>query len=118
MTGGTVVVLGATGRNFAAGMTGGTAFVFDKHNAFPARFNSDCGKIMQRVSADHQSELKSMIEQHAQLTASVRAQQILRDWQNQVGYFWQVVVPKETPAAGADPQSTVSQDKGLSHPQD
>jgi glutamate synthase domain-containing protein 3 len=59
-----------------------------------------------------------MIEQHAQLTASVRAQQILRDWQNQVGYFWQVVVPKETPAAEADPQSTVSQDKGLSHPQD
>jgi glutamate synthase (ferredoxin) len=117
MTGGTVVVLGETGRNFGAGMTAGRAFVFDKHNSFPSRFNSDCGKVMERVSAEDLPYLKSIIEQHAQLTASVRAHRILKDWQSQVGYFWQVVVPVETPAA-EDPQSTVSQDKGANHSQD
>jgi len=111
MTGGTVAVLGDTGRNFGAGMTGGVAFVLDRHNAFPAKFNSDCDKVLERVSGDNEAKLKALIEQHVELTGSSRGQEILRNWPGNLGYFWQVVIAAERLPA-QDSGSTISTDAG------
>lgn len=92
MTGGTVVVLGQTGQNFAAGMSGGIAYVYDIDGQFAKRCNmsmvslekveaaeADVGKVQHLGQADEVT-LKGLIEQHAALTGSPRAQEILADW--------------------------------------
>ncbi|MCX8016563.1 MAG: glutamate synthase large subunit, partial [Rhodocyclaceae bacterium] len=93
MTGGTVVVLGATGRNFAAGMSGGIAYVLDEDGMFAKRCNlsmvalekvepaqAQAGDaLLHRGEAD-ETQLQRMIEQHALATGSERARQILADW--------------------------------------
>jgi glutamate synthase (ferredoxin) len=79
MTGGRVVVLGPTGRNFAAGMSGGVAYVLDGDGAFASR----CNKQMIALGAPQQEELasvKRMIERHAQLTGSALARRLLERW--------------------------------------
>ena len=96
MTGGTVVVLGTTGRNFAAGMSGGLAFVLDEDGSFKNRCNPSMvqlepvlaeGEQEARVPKDiwhlHQSDegiLKGFIEKHARYTGSARAKAILDNW--------------------------------------
>ncbi|HYF62026.1 MAG TPA: glutamate synthase-related protein, partial [Herpetosiphonaceae bacterium] len=90
MTGGTVVVLGETGRNFGAGMTGGSAFVFDRTGVFPSRLNSDlvyAERVASPLLADH---LRSLIEQHWHNTGSPRAAQLLADWNLLHTAFWHV----------------------------
>ncbi len=90
MTGGVVVVLGKTGRNFAAGMTGGVAYVYDPESAFPERYNPTLVKIA-RVSAGVDEELlRSLLERHAELTGSAAARAILDDWQAARKDFWKV----------------------------
>ncbi|HUN79683.1 MAG TPA: glutamate synthase-related protein [Solirubrobacteraceae bacterium] len=79
MTGGRVVVLGPTGRNFAAGMSGGIAYVLDEHGAFPARCNMGMVDFEQLAPADA-IELRAMIEEHGQRTGSSVAARVLRDW--------------------------------------
>jgi len=80
MTGGTVVVLGATGRNFAAGMSGGVAYVLDEHGAFPARCNM--GMVgLEAPSAPDALELRALIEEHLQRTGSPVAQRVLDSWE-------------------------------------
>ena len=81
MTGGRVVVLGATGRNFAAGMSGGIAFVYDADNEFGSRVNTE---LVDLVALENQDVnwLKTVISRHFELTGSVRAQEILRDWKS------------------------------------
>jgi glutamate synthase (NADPH/NADH) large chain len=94
MTGGTAVILGAVGDNFAAGMTGGMAFVYDAAGDFPARVNRET-VVWQRVSTPHWAGvLKGLVERHARETQSRFAEQLLLDWQRELGRFWQVV-PKE-----------------------
>jgi glutamate synthase domain-containing protein 3 len=96
MTGGTVVVLGATGRNFAAGMSGGVAFVYDEAGEFAKRCNPamvELGPVLTeaeqqaKVSRDvwHLGEadeamLKRFIDNHARYTGSRRAREILEGW--------------------------------------
>ena len=97
MTGGVAVILGPTGENFAAGMTGGMAYVYDEADTLPARLNGD-SVFIQRLAVPHyETELRGLIETHVRETASVYAQRLLQDWSLVKDRFWQVV-PKEIAA--------------------
>jgi glutamate synthase (NADPH/NADH) large chain len=94
MTAGTAVILGAVGDNFAAGMTGGMAFVYDETGAFPMYVNGE-SVIWQRLDSAHwENALKDLIAEHADETQSKFAARLLNDWALERGRFWQVV-PKE-----------------------
>jgi glutamate synthase (NADPH) large chain len=94
MTGGTAVILGPTGDNFGAGMTGGMAFVYDAADEFPRRVNAET-VTWQRVATPYWAGvLKALIEEHVRETQSRFAEQILVDWEFEVKRFWQVV-PRE-----------------------
>jgi glutamate synthase (NADPH/NADH) large chain len=94
MTGGTAVILGTVGDNFAAGMTGGMAFVYDPEEVLQERINSD-SVIYQRLASDFWEEkLRALVEEHADQTQSTYAQRLLIEWRREIGRFWQVV-PKE-----------------------
>ncbi|MFI5005275.1 MAG: glutamate synthase-related protein, partial [Solirubrobacterales bacterium] len=79
MTGGRVVVLGPTGRNFAAGMSGGIAYVLDEEGAFPARCNMGMVDFEALAPADA-IELRAMISEHEQRTDSPVARRVLGEW--------------------------------------
>jgi len=91
MTGGRVVVLGKTGRNFAAGMSGGVAYILDEDNSFPKLCNM--GMVaLEKVEADEDiAELKTLIEKHATFTGSVVAERVLGDWKNTLPKFVKVM---------------------------
>ncbi|HSA88728.1 MAG TPA: glutamate synthase-related protein [Burkholderiales bacterium] len=80
MTGGTVVVLGSTGRNFAAGMSGGFAYVFDVDGDFARRCNSAMVDLEPLVEPEDEATLKRLIENHQKYTNSKRAAEILEKW--------------------------------------
>jgi glutamate synthase (NADPH/NADH) large chain len=102
MTGGSVAILGRVGDNFAAGMTGGMAFVYDPEDEFAARVNGET-VIWQRVAAPYwETLLKELVGEHARETQSRLAQQLLVDWEREVRRFWQVV-PKEMLARLPEP---------------
>ncbi|MBO9350709.1 MAG: glutamate synthase large subunit [Thermomicrobium sp.] len=90
MTGGVIVVLGPTGRNFAAGMTNGLAFVFDPEGVFPTRLNRDYVQL-ERLSDEDDELLRSLIAQHVALTGSQRGREILERWAELRSAFWKVV---------------------------
>jgi glutamate synthase (ferredoxin) len=79
MTGGTVVILGATGRNFAAGMSGGIAYILDEHGDFASRCNTDMIQLETPDDSD-KATLKAMIENHVACTSSDRATMVLSNW--------------------------------------
>ena len=80
MTGGRVVVLGPTGRNFAAGMSGGIAYVVDEDKQFKKRCNPGMVELETLVDPEEQNWLKDFISRHQQLTGSELADQLLKDW--------------------------------------
>jgi glutamate synthase (NADPH) large chain len=89
MTGGTVVVLGDTGRNFAAGMSGGIAYVYD----VKGKFDKNCNKEMvdlDPIGDEDAIILRSMIERHLQYTGSAVAKFVLGDFENQLQHFIKV----------------------------
>ncbi|HEY1077239.1 MAG TPA: glutamate synthase large subunit [Fontimonas sp.] len=93
MTGGVVVVLGRTGVNFGAGMTGGFAYVLDEKRSFVDRYNHELIDIHRVVSESmeaHENYLRTLIADYATVTGSRWAQQILSDWADFVGKFWLV----------------------------
>ena len=103
MTGGTVVVLGQTGRNFAAGMSGGMAYVYDEDGQFAKRCNLSMVALEKILPAADQADdgtrhrdetdevqLKRMIEQHAAVSGSERARALLADWATVRGRFVKV----------------------------
>jgi len=94
MTGGTVVVLGKTGRNFAAGMSGGIAYVLDEDRQFAHRCNAGMVDLEQLVEADDIAALKERIESHAALTGSPKAKALLTDWKASTKKFVKVF-PRE-----------------------
>jgi glutamate synthase (NADPH) large chain len=94
MTGGRAVILGPVGFNFAAGMTGGMAYVLDLHDRFEGMLNRDSVVIQRIASAHWGAELKALVEEHARETGSEFAAGLLRDWDRRLHKFWQVV-PKE-----------------------
>jgi len=84
MTGGRVVVLGPTGRNFAAGMSGGVAYVLDEHGAFADRCNM--GMVgFEAPSAEDAAELRELIEEHAERTGSPVAARVLDGFEELLG---------------------------------
>jgi len=90
MTGGTVVILGSTGRNFAAGMSGGIAYVFDEHGDFASHCNT--GTVaLETLDDEDKATLKAMIEKHEKLTGSARAAIILINWKFYVDRFVKVM---------------------------
>jgi len=94
MTGGTVVILGKTGLNFAAGMTGGMAFVYDPDGQFKTCLNEET-VVAQRVqSAYWNGVLKGLVQRHYTDTNSRIADQLLAAWDYEAKHFWQVC-PKE-----------------------
>ncbi|MDK9702995.1 MAG: glutamate synthase-related protein [Sulfuritalea sp.] len=103
MTGGTVAVLGLTGRNFAAGMSGGIAYVYDEDGKFAQRCNQAMVALdkvlpaadqpadgMRHRNQTDEAQLKHMIEQHARLSGSTRARELLADWAKARGKFVKV----------------------------
>ncbi len=90
MTGGRIVVLGSTGINFGAGMSGGIAYVYDDRNVFDNRCNLDMIDLEQIVSPDDVSELRGLIEAHLKHTGSQKAKAILDDWENSLPHFVKV----------------------------
>jgi glutamate synthase domain-containing protein 2/glutamate synthase domain-containing protein 1/glutamate synthase domain-containing protein 3 len=91
MTGGMVVVLGRTGCNFAAGMSGGIAYVLDEHQLFDTLCNLDMVDLESVWQKEDVDLLYGLIEKHAKLTRSSRAQRILDAWPDMVGRFVKVV---------------------------
>ncbi|XP_030452855.2 ferredoxin-dependent glutamate synthase, chloroplastic [Syzygium oleosum] len=110
MTGGCVVVLGKVGRNVAAGMTGGLAYILDEDDTLIPKVNREIVKI-QRVKAPvGQMQLKSLIEAHVEKTGSSKGSAILKEWDKYLPLFWQFVPPSEedTPEACADYEATAA----------
>ncbi|ODP37202.1 glutamate synthase large subunit [Sphingomonas turrisvirgatae] len=94
MTGGVAVVLGRTGQNFGAGMTGGMAFIYDEDRVFEANANPD-SIVWQRLSSAYwEAVLKNLVADHAEATDSKWSNGLIEDWERVCGHFWQVV-PKE-----------------------
>ena len=91
MTGGRVAVLGSVGRNFAAGMSGGIAYIWDHQGELATRCNMGLVEL-ESVSAEEDiAELKSMIENHLKYTGSAVAQRILKDWDGALSQFVKVM---------------------------
>ncbi len=91
MTKGLVVVLGKAGRNFAAGMTGGVAFVLDESGDFVSVLCNRASVDLEPVTAnDDLRALHNLIQRHAELTGSPRARWILENWGEMLPRFWKV----------------------------
>jgi glutamate synthase (ferredoxin) len=94
MTGGRVIVLGRTGRNFAAGMSGGIAYVLDEAGDFPARCNLEMVELEEMKTHDEIEEVWKLIQRHKAYTRSERAAKVLADWKHLVPKFVKVM-PKD-----------------------
>jgi glutamate synthase (NADPH) large chain len=106
MTGGVAVILGNTGRNFAAGMSGGIAFVYDVN----AKFAGNCNKEMvdlDPLDNEDQQQLRNMLQKHEAATGSTVAKFILNDFENQLVHFIKVF-PKDFKKALQDKKVTAS----------
>ena len=91
MTGGTVVVLGRTGYNFAAGMSGGTAFVYDLDEHFQNRCNIESVDLESVWQEEDQALLRRLVEQHAACTGSAKAASLLANWDAALPLFVKVM---------------------------
>jgi len=90
MTGGRVVILGPTGRNFAAGMSGGIAYVYDPHGHLPRNLNTEMVELEELDDIDVEW-LHDMLTAHRDATDSAVAERVLADWPRQVGDFVKVM---------------------------
>ena len=103
MTGGTAVILGRTGRNFAAGMSGGIAYVWDPNDELAAKMSDGAFELSHVLPASEQGSdeplhygqkdevlLKRLVERHAELTGSPTAREMLADWPAALGRFTKV----------------------------
>lgn len=91
MTGGRVAVLGPTGFNFGAGMTGGFAYVFDEHGTFDMRCNLQSIDLESVAEgSEDEAELRGLLEEFRDATSSARAAEILGDWENSLPKFVKV----------------------------
>ncbi|HEY9632492.1 MAG TPA: glutamate synthase large subunit [Coleofasciculaceae cyanobacterium] len=94
MTGGKVVVLGATGRNFAAGMSGGVAYILDEQGDFATRCNQQMVGLETLEDAEEINDLYQLIQRHADYTGSQKASKVLASWEEMVPKFVKVM-PKD-----------------------
>ncbi|MBC8080549.1 MAG: glutamate synthase large subunit [Gorillibacterium sp.] len=94
MTGGRVVVLGDTGRNFAAGMSGGVAYVYNASGGFDTQVNKEMVYLEQVEELFEVNELRTLIRSHYKFTGSTVAQRILENWEEEIFNFVKVI-PKD-----------------------
>ena len=94
MTGGRVVVLGHTGRNFAAGMSGGIAYVYDPEGTFLKRCNLEMVLLERIEDVAESADLRGMIQRHVANTGSAVGQRVLDNWQDALNQFVRVI-PKD-----------------------
>ncbi len=94
MTGGTVVILGKTGRNFAAGMSGGVAYVWDPKHEFNKYINQSLVEMEYLVNDEDVDEVYDLVRRHYEYTGSKRAEHIINNWDDEVENFWKVI-PEE-----------------------
>ncbi len=90
MTGGLVVVLGETGRNFGAGMTNGVAYVLDEQGDFPTRVNNELVQVSRLMDADELALVYGLVREHFEKTASRHAEAVLNVWDVYRSQFWKV----------------------------
>jgi glutamate synthase (ferredoxin) len=90
MTGGRVVVLGPTGRNFAAGMSGGIAYVLDETGGFPSNCNMEMVKLFKLDDPEEMALVQNMVRKHAQYTNSDHSWKVLALWEEMVPKFVKV----------------------------
>ncbi|HNI98420.1 MAG TPA: glutamate synthase subunit alpha, partial [Leptospiraceae bacterium] len=91
MTGGRVIVLGKTGRNFAAGMSGGIAYVWDPKSVFERNLNKEMVELEKLTDPEEIDFVLHHISKHKEYTDSKRAAELLSDWQNQISKFVKVI---------------------------
>jgi glutamate synthase (NADPH/NADH) large chain/glutamate synthase (ferredoxin) len=91
MTGGVVVVLGRTGRNFAAGMSGGAAFVHNEDGKFESRCNMGMVELEPVATAEDKALLKGLVESHAKHTGSKKAKRLLEAWETVLPKFVKIM---------------------------
>jgi glutamate synthase (ferredoxin) len=91
---GKVVVLGPTGRNFAAGMSGGVAYILDEKGDFATRCNKQMVALENFEDAEEAESVRQMIQRHAEFTKSQRAAKVLAHWEKYSGMFVKVM-PKD-----------------------
>ena len=91
MTGGRVVILGPTGRNFGAGMSGGIAYVLDEYGDFTSHCNMEMVAIESLDKKKDIEEVKKMIEKHVAFTSSDRGRSLLSSWNDSVSKFIKVI---------------------------
>jgi glutamate synthase domain-containing protein 3 len=116
MTGGLVLVLGETGRNFGAGMTNGVAYVLDEEGDFPTRLNAELVHATRLMETDELSLVYDLVREHFEKTGSRRAEAILNLWDVYRGQFWRVAPkPAATPPAAPTPPA-VSESAPVSDP--
>jgi glutamate synthase domain-containing protein 3 len=102
MTGGRVIVLGPVGYNFAAGMSGGKAFLLDETLQLQDRVNGQM-VTLSAPDAEDLAEIRQALERHAWLTGSDKAQDILDDWDTASARFWAVRPKGVLPTVGSEP---------------
>ena len=108
MTGGVVVVLGSTGRNVAAGMTGGVAFLLDEDDRLAPRVNPEIVAICSLSTPEQEALLKPLLERHVAETGSSKASAILADWNSWKGRFKLLVPPSERANVGLAEKEAVA----------
>ena len=108
MTGGRVVVLGDVGKNFAAGMSGGIAYVWDKSENFRSLYNPEMVELFDVENGEDVLELKSLIENHKKYTNSSLADKVLKNWDESLKQFikvyptdYRMVIEKEVVSKSA-----------------
>jgi glutamate synthase domain-containing protein 3 len=104
MTGGTVVILGESGLNLGAGMSGGVVYVHDRERRLPQRLSS--GLEAERLEGLGPEELRALLERHVRYTGSPLAAALLARWETEAGWFWRVV-PRRAEAEEAGPAAAV-----------
>jgi glutamate synthase (ferredoxin) len=108
MTGGVVVVLGSTGRNVAAGMTGGVAFLLDQDGGLADRLNPEIVAMTDLSTAEQEALLKPLLEAHLAATGSAKAGEILADWSSWKARFKVLVPPSERANLGLAERQAVA----------
>ena len=108
MTGGVVVVLGSTGRNVGAGMTGGVTFLLDQDDRVTARVNPEIVEICSITTAEQEATLKGLLEAHVAVTGSDKATALLADWSAAKDRFKVLIPPSERAAMGLAEKQVVA----------
>jgi len=89
MTGGRALILGQTGRNFAAGMSGGIAWIYDPNGTFPQNCNPEMVEL-DPLDAEDEDQIQELLRQHVALTGSQVGVFLLGNWQEEAGKFVKV----------------------------